>query len=120
MALCCVGHGEIALAAQPQGPGGKEGHGLIERFGARSGVVTENETPSSAACSSDSVITLARSPARLMASCSAPLLGHVDLVRHLFFGGLPKELLAPLSQALEAIHAHVLEHGTLPAPASEP
>jgi DNA-binding MarR family transcriptional regulator len=46
--------------------------------------------------------------------------GHVDLVRHLFFGGLPKELLAPLSQALEAIYGHVVEHGTLPAPASEP
>src|SRR5580693_8007790 len=29
--------------------------------------------------------------------------GHVDLVRRLFFEGLPKELLAPLSEALEAI-----------------
>jgi DNA-binding MarR family transcriptional regulator len=46
--------------------------------------------------------------------------GHVDLVRHLFFGGLPKELLAPLSQALEAIYDHIVEHGTLPAPASQP
>ncbi|HUC15458.1 MAG TPA: hypothetical protein VMS00_13485, partial [Acidimicrobiales bacterium] len=46
--------------------------------------------------------------------------GHVDLVRRLFFGGLPKELLAPLSEALEAIHDHVVEHGTLPAPAPEP
>jgi len=46
--------------------------------------------------------------------------GHVDLVRRLFFGGLPKELLGPMSQALEAIHAHVVEHGTLPAPASKP
>ena len=45
--------------------------------------------------------------------------GHVDLVRHLFFGGLPKELLAPMSQALEAIYDHVVEHGTLPAPASQ-
>src|SRR4029077_11484704 len=46
--------------------------------------------------------------------------GHVDLVRHLFFDGLPKELVAPLSEALEAVYAHVVEHGTLPAPASEP
>ena len=46
--------------------------------------------------------------------------GHVDLVRHLFFGGLPKELLAPMSQALGAIYDHVVQHGTLPAPASEP
>ena len=45
--------------------------------------------------------------------------GHVDLVRHLFFGGLPEELLAPLSQALQAIYDHVVEHGTLPSPASE-
>lgn len=46
--------------------------------------------------------------------------GHVDLVRHLFFEGLPKERLAPLSEALEAIYDHVVQHGTLPAPASEP
>jgi DNA-binding MarR family transcriptional regulator len=46
--------------------------------------------------------------------------GHVDLVRHLFFGGLPKEQLAPLSDALEAIYDHILQHGTLPAPACEP
>jgi DNA-binding MarR family transcriptional regulator len=42
--------------------------------------------------------------------------GHVDLVRQLFFGGLPKELIAPLSQALEAIYDHIVEHGTLPSP----
>jgi DNA-binding MarR family transcriptional regulator len=46
--------------------------------------------------------------------------GHLDLVRHLFFGSLPKELLVPMSQGLEAIYDHVVEHGTLPAPASEP
>jgi DNA-binding MarR family transcriptional regulator len=46
--------------------------------------------------------------------------GHVDLVRHLFFEGLPKELLAPLSEALDAIYDHIGQHGTLPPPASEP
>lgn len=46
--------------------------------------------------------------------------GHVDLVRRLFFGGLPKELLAPLCEALDAIYDHIVQHGTLPAPASEP
>jgi DNA-binding MarR family transcriptional regulator len=46
--------------------------------------------------------------------------GHVDLVRHLFFDGLPKERLTPLSEALEAIYDHVVQHGTLPAPASQP
>jgi DNA-binding MarR family transcriptional regulator len=44
--------------------------------------------------------------------------GHVDLVRRLFFEGLPKELLAPLSEALEAIYDHIVQHGTLPAPGS--
>jgi DNA-binding MarR family transcriptional regulator len=44
--------------------------------------------------------------------------GHVDLVRHLFFGGLPKELISPLSEALEAIYDHIVEHGTLPSPVS--
>jgi DNA-binding MarR family transcriptional regulator len=45
--------------------------------------------------------------------------GHVDLVRQLFFAGLPKHLLAPLSEALEAIYDHVVRHGTLPAPQAE-
>jgi DNA-binding MarR family transcriptional regulator len=45
--------------------------------------------------------------------------GHVDLVRNLFFGGLPTELIVPLSQALEAIYDNIVEHGTLPAPAPE-
>lgn len=45
--------------------------------------------------------------------------GHVDLVRRLFFGGLPKELLAPLCDALDAIHDHIVQHGTLPPPALE-
>jgi DNA-binding MarR family transcriptional regulator len=44
--------------------------------------------------------------------------GHVDLVRQLFFGGLPKDLLPPLSEALEAIYDHIVQHGTLPAPTS--
>ena len=46
--------------------------------------------------------------------------GHVDVVRHVFFEGLPKELPGPLTEALEAIDDHVVQHGTLPAPASEP
>ena len=45
--------------------------------------------------------------------------GHVELVRSLFFEGLPKQLLAPLSEALETIDDHIVQHGTLPAPASE-
>jgi DNA-binding MarR family transcriptional regulator len=45
--------------------------------------------------------------------------GHVDLVRRLFFGGLPQELLVPLCDALDAIHDHIVQHGTLPSPASE-
>src|ERR1700693_4672538 len=45
--------------------------------------------------------------------------GHVDVVRRLFFGGLPKELLAPLCEALDAIYDHIVQHGTLPSPESE-
>jgi len=42
--------------------------------------------------------------------------GHVALVRRLFFGGLPPEMVAPLTSALEDVYAHVLAHGSLPAP----
>jgi DNA-binding MarR family transcriptional regulator len=42
--------------------------------------------------------------------------GHVELVRNLFFNGLPPELLAPLTQAMESIYENILEHGTLPPP----
>lgn len=42
--------------------------------------------------------------------------GHVALVRRLFFGGLPAELVEPLTSALEDIYGHVLENGSLPAP----
>jgi DNA-binding MarR family transcriptional regulator len=46
--------------------------------------------------------------------------GHVDLVRHLFFEGLPRELLAPLTEALEAIYGHIVQHGTRPPPKAAP
>jgi DNA-binding MarR family transcriptional regulator len=42
--------------------------------------------------------------------------GHVAQVRQLFFGGLPPELVPPLTSALENIYEHVIEHGTLPPP----
>ncbi|WP_410626511.1 MarR family winged helix-turn-helix transcriptional regulator [Amycolatopsis sp. cmx-8-4] len=42
--------------------------------------------------------------------------GHVDLVKRLFFGGLPEHLLAPLTEALEQVYENVLDHGTLPDP----
>jgi DNA-binding MarR family transcriptional regulator len=42
---------------------------------------------------------------------------HVAQVQRLFFGGLPPELVPPLTSALENIYAHVVEHGTLPPPA---
>jgi DNA-binding MarR family transcriptional regulator len=42
--------------------------------------------------------------------------GHLALIDRLFFGGLPPELLQPLTHALENVYGHVLEHGTLPAP----
>ena len=45
--------------------------------------------------------------------------GHIDLVRRLFFDGLPDELLKPLTLGLESIYENIIEHGTLPAPAGE-
>jgi DNA-binding MarR family transcriptional regulator len=42
--------------------------------------------------------------------------GHVDLVRRLFFGGLPQGLLGPLSEALEGVYANIIKQGSLPPP----
>lgn len=42
--------------------------------------------------------------------------GHVDLVRQLFFEGLPPELVAPLSNALESVYANIIKQGSLPPP----
>ena len=46
--------------------------------------------------------------------------GHVDLVRRLFFGGLPAELVGPLSEALESVYANIIKQGSLPAPVDWP
>jgi DNA-binding MarR family transcriptional regulator len=45
--------------------------------------------------------------------------GHIELVRRLFFEGLPDELLEPLTVGLESVYANIIEHGTLPAPGDE-
>src|SRR6476620_4399236 len=45
--------------------------------------------------------------------------GHIDLVRRLFFDGLPDELLEPLTVGLESVYDNIVERGTLPAPADE-
>ncbi len=42
--------------------------------------------------------------------------GHVELVRRLFFDGLPAELVGPLSEALESVYANIIEQGSLPPP----
>src|SRR5580704_1549690 len=42
--------------------------------------------------------------------------GHVDLVRRLFFGGLPTGLVGPLADALESAYANIVKHGSLPPP----
>jgi DNA-binding MarR family transcriptional regulator len=42
--------------------------------------------------------------------------GHVDLVRRLFFGGLPDDLVEPLSEALESVYANIIKQGSLPPP----
>jgi DNA-binding MarR family transcriptional regulator len=45
--------------------------------------------------------------------------GHIELVRRLFFDGLPDELLEPLTVGLERVYDNILERGTLPAPADQ-
>ena len=45
--------------------------------------------------------------------------GHIDLVRRLFFEGLPDELLEPLTVGLESVYDNIIDRGTLPAPAEE-
>ena len=42
--------------------------------------------------------------------------GHVDLVRRLFFGGLPVDLVGPLREALESVYANIIKQGSLPPP----
>jgi len=42
--------------------------------------------------------------------------GHVELIKRLFFGGIPRELLDPLGTALECVYANLLAQGSLPPP----
>ena len=42
--------------------------------------------------------------------------GHADLVRQLFFDGLPADLIGPLTEALEGVYANIIKQGTLPPP----
>lgn len=58
------------------------------------------------------VVTLTEAGTRRLQE-AAP--GHVALVRHLFFDGLPAGELPALTASLERIRAHVVAHGTLPA-----
>ena len=45
--------------------------------------------------------------------------GHAELVRNLFFDGVPDDLLEPLTVALESVYGRLVEHGTLPAPSDK-
>src|SRR6201981_2241492 len=40
--------------------------------------------------------------------------GHVDLVRRLFFEGLPEGLVGPLGDALDSVYANIIKPGPLP------
>ena len=42
--------------------------------------------------------------------------GHVNLVRRMFFDGLPEGFVGPLSQALESVYANIISQGSLPPP----
>jgi DNA-binding MarR family transcriptional regulator len=74
---------------------------------------------SSAPAAADRRVTeVSLTPAgRRVLAAAAP--GHADLIRRLFFGGLPDNLVAPLTEALEGVYANILEHGTLPPPDTE-
>jgi DNA-binding MarR family transcriptional regulator len=43
--------------------------------------------------------------------------GHIELVRRLFFDGLPDKLLEPFTVGLESVYDNITDRGTLPAPA---
>src|SRR4029077_10912641 len=43
--------------------------------------------------------------------------GHIDLVRGMFFDGLPDEMIVPLTAGLESVYDNIIDRGTLPAPA---
>lgn len=45
--------------------------------------------------------------------------GHIELVRSLFFDGVPDSLLEPLTVGLESVYERLAQHGTLPAPSDE-
>jgi len=45
--------------------------------------------------------------------------GHAELVRNLFFDGVPDDLLEPLTVALESVYGRLVEHGTLPVPSDK-
>ncbi len=45
--------------------------------------------------------------------------GHVELVRKLFFDGVPDGSLEPLTTALESVYDQLVEHGTLPPPSDQ-
>jgi DNA-binding MarR family transcriptional regulator len=42
--------------------------------------------------------------------------GHIELVKRLFFGGLPVDRLPAVTEALEAVYENLLANGSLPAP----
>ncbi|AGL17045.1 MarR family winged helix-turn-helix transcriptional regulator [Actinoplanes sp. N902-109] len=48
----------------------------------------------------------------------AAAIGHVELVRRLFFDGLTPEVVRGLSETLETVYANILERGSLPRPDS--
>ena len=42
--------------------------------------------------------------------------GHVELIKRLFFAGMPGELIEPLTTALEGVYLNLLKDGSLPVP----
>ena len=42
--------------------------------------------------------------------------GHVELIKRLFFAGMPDELVEPLATVLEGVYENLLQEGSLPSP----
>jgi DNA-binding MarR family transcriptional regulator len=98
-----------ALAAQIGWERSRVSH-HVRRMSAR-GLVT------CALSAADRRVTEVTLTARGRQALEAAAPGHVDLVRHLFFGGLPEGLVGPLSEALECVYANIIKQGSLPPPA---
>ncbi len=73
--------------------------------------LVDRSTSTADARATDAVLTDAG-----RAALARALPGHLSFIKTMFFDGLDPQLVTPLREALEQIHAQVVAHGSLPAP----